>query len=74
MNPEAFPQPMQVEAVDGEVVILGPDGLNGSMTPDAAEASARRLLAAAAQARSHLACEDRGAANTNEDKDEKHEA
>ena len=73
MNPEAFPQPMQVEAVDGEVVILGPDGLNGSMTPDAAEASGRRLLAAAAEARGHRAREGAAAA-ANEDGVEQHKA
>jgi hypothetical protein len=48
-------------------VILGPDGIAGSMTPDAAEVSAHRLLAAAAEARNQLGGNVDMAANANED-------
>lgn len=47
----AFDLPMTVKCVDGEVVILGPDGVGISMTADAAEESARRLDQAVAEAR-----------------------
>ena len=42
---------MTVTAVDGEVVITGPDAVAVSLTPDAAVESARRLESAATQAR-----------------------
>jgi len=45
------PEPMTAQAIDGEVVVLGPDAVGVSMTPDAAEESARRLTEAARQAR-----------------------
>ena len=48
---EAYSEPMTVTVVDGEVVVLGPDAVSVSLTPDAAEESARRLSAAAAEAR-----------------------
>lgn len=37
---------MTVMIVDGEIVVLGPDAVAVSITPDAAEESARRLLEA----------------------------
>jgi hypothetical protein len=43
---------MTLVATEGSVVILGPDGMAAALTPDAAEESARRMLAAAAEARS----------------------
>jgi hypothetical protein len=43
---------MTVHVVDGEVVILGPDAIAVSLTPSAAEESARRLAVAAKEARS----------------------
>ena len=43
---------MTLVVAEGSVVILGPNGLAGALTPEAAEESARRLLAAAAEARS----------------------
>lgn len=48
---EAFDEPMTVTAVDGEVVVLGPDAIAAALTPDAAEESARRLMTAAEEAR-----------------------
>lgn len=48
---EAFSEPMTVSVVDGEVVVLGPDAVSVSLTPEAAEESARRLTSAASEAR-----------------------
>jgi hypothetical protein len=48
---KAFNQPTQSAAVDGEVVLNGPDGVGLSMTPDAAEETARRLAGSAKEAR-----------------------
>ncbi len=48
---EAYSEPMGVTAVDGEVVVLGPDGVAVSLTPDAADESARRLTRCADEAR-----------------------
>lgn len=42
---------MTVTAVDGEVVVLGPDAVGVSLTPESAEESARRLLRCAEEAR-----------------------
>jgi hypothetical protein len=47
---DVFSEAMAVEVADGAVVILGPNGFAGSLTPEAAKESARRLLAAAASA------------------------
>jgi hypothetical protein len=46
-----FSEPMTAQAVDGEVVVLGPDSVGVALTPDAAEESARRLVEAAQRAR-----------------------
>jgi hypothetical protein len=43
----AFDVPFEVGVVDGEVVIMGPDGFCGSFTKEAARESSRRLAAAA---------------------------
>jgi hypothetical protein len=48
---EAYSEPMTVRVVDGDVVVLGPDAVAVSLTPDAAEESARRLVEAAGEAR-----------------------
>ena len=52
MSPhQAFDKPTETDAVDGEVVLRGPDGVAVSMTPEAAEETARRRTRSAAQAR-----------------------
>jgi hypothetical protein len=46
-----FDIPMAVHLVEGEVVVLGPDGVAVSLTVAAAEESARRLQAVVDAAR-----------------------
>lgn len=48
---EAHDQPSYVVAEQGAIIIDGPAGVAVTMTADAAEETARRLLAAAAEAR-----------------------
>lgn len=48
---KAFAKAMTAYVVEGEVVVLGPDAVALSLTPDAAEESGRRLLEAARRAR-----------------------
>ena len=50
MSREAERHPGRVVVIDGEVVQDGPDGVAVSMTPEAAEVTARRLSAAAREA------------------------
>ncbi len=45
----AFDQPLEIEVIEGEVVINGPDGLCASLTLQAARESERRLRAALAR-------------------------
>ena len=44
-------QPSDVVAEQGEVIVEGPDGVAVSLTPAAAEETARRMILAADQAR-----------------------
>jgi hypothetical protein len=44
-------EPSQVHAVEGAVVVDGPDGVAYSMTPEAATRTSARLLTEAARAR-----------------------
>ena len=46
-----FAQPSEVNAEEGDVLVEGPDGVAVSLTPEAAEETARRLVDAAAEAR-----------------------
>lgn len=48
---KAYDEPTKATAIDGEVVLNGPDGVDVSITPDAAEESARRMTTAADRAR-----------------------
>lgn len=49
---DALSEPMTMVVSEGAVVVLGPNGISAALTPQAAEESARRLLAAAQRARS----------------------
>jgi hypothetical protein len=51
MAQHAYDDATVTDAVDGEVVLRGPDGVALSMTPEAAEETARRLLKASEEAR-----------------------
>lgn len=44
-------EPSEVIVEEGEVIVEGPDGVAVTLTPDAAEETARRLAEAAAEAR-----------------------
>jgi hypothetical protein len=48
---KAYDIPGKTTAIDGEVVLEGPDGIGLSLTPDAAEETAKRLQAASEIAR-----------------------
>jgi hypothetical protein len=51
MSPiEPFDEPTEADCIDGEVVMLGPGTIAASMTPAAAEETARRLQSAARRA------------------------
>jgi hypothetical protein len=43
---EAHGQPSDVVAEEGDVIVEGPDGVAVTLTPDAAEETARRMMAA----------------------------
>lgn len=43
---DAYDQPPEAMAIDGEVVILGPGAISYSMTPAAARAACERMSAA----------------------------
>ena len=51
MNAKVYDEATKVTAQDGVVVLDGPDGVDVSITPDAAEETSTRLFDAAAQAR-----------------------
>lgn len=47
----AHSDPSDVVAEQGEIIVEGPDGVAVTFTPDAAEETARRLMAAVSEAR-----------------------
>jgi len=52
MSPQkGYANPSDVSAEQGEVILEGPDGVAVTLTPEAAEETARRMLDAAAEAR-----------------------
>jgi len=51
---KAYDEPTTVSALQGEVVLDGPDGVGLSMTPEAAEETGKRLREAARVARGQL--------------------
>jgi hypothetical protein len=50
MDEKIYDEPTRVEAEDGKVVLDGPDGVDVTMTPDAALETSDRLLVGATQA------------------------
>jgi hypothetical protein len=48
---EPYDEPSKTKAVDGEVVVQGPDSVGVSVTPSAAETTAKRLIRTAKAAR-----------------------
>lgn len=54
MITDALDDPSEVAAEEGEVIVEGPDGVAVSLTPNAAEETARRLMRAADEARHQL--------------------
>lgn len=46
-----YDKPSEVSAVDGSVVVDGPDAVDVSLTPEAAEETSDRLLAGSFKAR-----------------------
>ena len=53
--------PSFVVAEQGEVIVEGPDGVAVTLTPDAAEETARRMIRAASEARLQQERGDTGA-------------
>jgi hypothetical protein len=53
-NNEPYNEASKTNAVDGEVVIQGPDSVGVSVTPSAAEKTAQRLIRTARTARAQL--------------------
>lgn len=51
MDDKIYEEPSEVEAVDGNVVVDGPDAVAVLLTPDAALETSDRLLFGAAKAR-----------------------
>jgi hypothetical protein len=51
----SYPEASEVNAEEGKVIVEGPDGVAVTLTPDAAEETARRLISAAADARRQAA-------------------
>lgn len=47
---DPYDSPMTVQVVDGEVVVLGPDGFAVALTAEAARLSGARLIEAAERA------------------------
>ena len=61
MDDKVYDTPTQVDAVDGKVVLDGPDGVAVLMTPQAAEETSHRLLEGALDARGQqVALEEAG--------------
>ena len=48
---DIYDEPSEVDAIDGSVVVKGPDAVDVRLTPDAAEETSDRLLESALKAR-----------------------
>ncbi|HEX8623941.1 MAG TPA: hypothetical protein VF782_02560 [Allosphingosinicella sp.] len=51
MTGKAHDRPADVDAEDGDVIVVGPGGIAYSFTPEAAEETSDRMLFGAAKAR-----------------------
>ncbi|HEX8620607.1 MAG TPA: hypothetical protein VF718_01410 [Allosphingosinicella sp.] len=59
MDEKVYDEPTKVDALDGTVVLDGPDGVAVTMTPDAALETSDRLLLGASQAMGQQVQEER---------------
>lgn len=55
---EIYDEPSEIDAVDGTVVVKGPDAVDVRLTPGAAEETSERLLQGAMKARGQRYFED----------------
>ena len=60
----AFDQPSEALVVDGEVVVVGPEGVGHSFTPEAARETGVRLTGAAKEAARQAARRKRAGAGS----------
>jgi hypothetical protein len=44
MDDKVYDEPGEAEAVEGNVALMGPDGVSAILTPEAAEETSHRLL------------------------------
>jgi hypothetical protein len=51
VDDKVYDEPSETEAIDGNVALMGPDGLSVIMTPEAALETSDRLLDSAAMAK-----------------------
>lgn len=57
-NKETYDQATEVTAEDGEVILDGPDGVDVTVTPEAAEQTAENLIEGAVMARGQRRLKD----------------
>ena len=57
-NKETYDQATEVTAQDGEVILDGPDGVDVTVTPEAAEQTAEHLIEGAVMARGQRRLKD----------------
>lgn len=50
MDEKVYDEPSEAEAVDGNVALMGPNGVSAMLTPEAAEKTSDRLLKSALSA------------------------
>jgi hypothetical protein len=51
---DALPEPSEVVAEQGDVIVEGPNGVAVTLTPEAAEETGRRMMRAASEARRQI--------------------
>jgi len=60
IHDKPYDEPSKTSAVEGELVVSGPNGAGVSMTPRAAETTGQRLIRTAKAARAQLARQKAG--------------